>query len=74
MLRASAKNFLRVASVCDPGDYNAILKELKENDGAVSYDFRLSLAKKTFAHTAEYDNAIASYLQDVDGRGVYNVG
>lgn len=73
MLRASAKNFLRVASVCDPGEYAAIIDEMKENNGAVSYNYRLALAKKTFAHTAEYDTAIAAYLKDNDGKGVYNV-
>ena len=31
MLRASAKNFLRVASVCDPADYSSLLGELKKN-------------------------------------------
>ena len=46
MLRASAKNFLRVASVCDPDDYNLIIKELELNKGSITYDFRFKLAKK----------------------------
>jgi len=61
MLRASAKNFLRVASVCDPADYPALLQELSQH-GATSLATRLALAKKTFAHTAAYDSAIAAYL------------
>ena len=33
MIRASAKNFLRVASVVDPSDYKSILSELEKNNG-----------------------------------------
>jgi phosphoribosylaminoimidazolecarboxamide formyltransferase/IMP cyclohydrolase len=63
MLRASAKNFLRVASVCDPVDYPRIIQELKAQNGRLPLETRFGLAKKTFAHTSEYDTAIASYLQ-----------
>jgi phosphoribosylaminoimidazolecarboxamide formyltransferase/IMP cyclohydrolase len=66
MLRASAKNYLRVASVCNPDDYSAVIEELNNNNGALSFGFRYKLARKTFKHTAEYDNAIASYLSTVD--------
>ncbi|NNM66681.1 MAG: hypothetical protein HKM06_01585, partial [Spirochaetales bacterium] len=30
MLRASAKNFLRVAAVCDPGDYGRVLEQVQQ--------------------------------------------
>lgn len=62
MIRASAKNFLRVASVTDPMDYDSIMTELKTGDGFVSLKTRLELAKKAFAHTAEYDTSISAYL------------
>jgi phosphoribosylaminoimidazolecarboxamide formyltransferase/IMP cyclohydrolase len=62
MVRASAKNFIRVASVTDPADYGAILNELRESSGSVSLKTRFKLAQKAFAHTADYDGAIASYL------------
>ncbi len=65
MLRASAKNFLRVASVCDPFDYDKILHELKNTGGGISFKMRFMLARKTFAHTAEYDNSISSYLNKI---------
>lgn len=64
MVRASAKNFLRVASVTDPADYSDILSELSETGGSVSLATRLRLAKKAFAHTAEYDTAISGFLAD----------
>ena len=62
MIRASAKNFIRVASVVDPADYTTILSELKDNNGAVSLDMRFRLAQKAFQHTATYDRTIAEFL------------
>jgi phosphoribosylaminoimidazolecarboxamide formyltransferase/IMP cyclohydrolase len=62
MVRASAKNYLRVASVTDPADYPDILEELKSCDGMLSLAARLKLMKKAFEHTAQYDRAIADYF------------
>lgn len=64
MIRASAKNYLRVASVTDPADYAGILDEVKANGGLVSLQARLKLMQKAFAHTAEYDTAIAAYFAE----------
>ncbi len=64
MVRAAAKNFLRVASVTDPSDYQAILSELAKSGGALSLDTRFNLARKAFTHTADYDAAIARYLAE----------
>lgn len=62
MVRASAKNYLRVAIVVDPADYPMILDELKNTGGKISLKTRFALAKKAFEHTAQYDRAIADYL------------
>lgn len=62
MIRASAKNFLRVASVVDPLDYEKIISEMKANDGKTSLELRFNLAQKAFAHTAVYDRTIADFL------------
>ncbi|MDP2991700.1 MAG: hypothetical protein Q8O57_14150 [Kiritimatiellota bacterium] len=62
MVRAAAKNFLRVASVTDPADYPAIVAELKAASGKLSLKTRFDLGRKAFAHTAAYDTAIAAYL------------
>jgi phosphoribosylaminoimidazolecarboxamide formyltransferase/IMP cyclohydrolase len=62
MLRAAAKNYLRVAAVCDPADYPALLSFLKENEGCLTLARRFELARKAFAHTAAYDGAISAYL------------
>ena len=62
MVRASAKNFLRVAPVTDPADYPRILAELGKSGGRLSLKTRFDLATKAFTHTAEYDAAISRYL------------
>jgi phosphoribosylaminoimidazolecarboxamide formyltransferase/IMP cyclohydrolase len=62
MIRASAKNYIRVASVVDPADYDKILSELKANQGSTSLDLRFQLARKAFDHTAVYDRTIADFL------------
>jgi len=62
MVRASAKNYLRVASVTDPLDYSAIANELADHGGTIGLDTRFRLMKKAFAHTAEYDAAIAGFF------------
>jgi phosphoribosylaminoimidazolecarboxamide formyltransferase / IMP cyclohydrolase len=62
MIRAAAKNFLRVASVVDPSDYDKILTEIRENAGCTTLGLRFRLAQTAFEHTAAYDRAIADFL------------
>ena len=62
MIRASAKNYIRVASVVDPSDYTTILSEMDSNNGAISLGLRYRLAQKAFDHTAVYDRTIADFL------------
>jgi phosphoribosylaminoimidazolecarboxamide formyltransferase/IMP cyclohydrolase len=65
MLRAAAKNHQDVTVLISPEDYEAILSEMKANQNTVSYATNLRLAKKVFAHTAQYDGAIANYLSSL---------
>lgn len=62
MLRSSAKNHKDVTVIVDPSDYAVVLAEMKANKNVVSYDTKFTLAKKVFAHTAQYDVAITNYL------------
>jgi phosphoribosylaminoimidazolecarboxamide formyltransferase / IMP cyclohydrolase len=62
MLRSASKNFKDVAVIVDPTDYDAILRELKDQNGDLSYKTRLELAKKVFKHTSRYDTVISEYL------------
>jgi len=65
MVRAAAKNHQYVGVVVDPADYDVVLVELK-NAGKLSDGTRRMLARKAFAHTAAYDAAIVSWLDDTD--------
>jgi len=76
MIRAAAKNYLRVAPVVDPADYAPLVEALRERDGRLDLATRFGLARKAFAHTAAYDTAIAAYLADAPDdvmRGCYNL-
>ncbi|MGH1396182.1 MAG: bifunctional phosphoribosylaminoimidazolecarboxamide formyltransferase/IMP cyclohydrolase [Trichormus sp.] len=64
MLRASSKNFAHLTVLCDPGQYDEYLAELRQNNGEASPQFRQKAALKGFLHTASYDQAIASYLAE----------
>jgi phosphoribosylaminoimidazolecarboxamide formyltransferase/IMP cyclohydrolase len=68
MVRSAAKNHARVAVVCDPADYGAVLGEIAAK-GEVGIDLRKELAAKAFAHTAAYDGAIAGYLSGLTATG-----
>ncbi len=62
LLRAAAKNFARVITVCDPADYDNVLTQLRTG-GNVNEAARQTLALKAFHQTAVYDAAIANYLR-----------
>lgn len=62
MLRSSAKNHKDVIVICDPSDYSLVLHELNTNNGEATYETKFALAKKVFAHTAQYDGAITNYF------------
>ncbi|NEP76739.1 MAG: bifunctional phosphoribosylaminoimidazolecarboxamide formyltransferase/IMP cyclohydrolase [Okeania sp. SIO3B3] len=64
MLRASAKNFAHLTVLCNPNQYNSYLEELRKNGGEISLEFRQKCALAGFKHTATYDQAIATYLQE----------
>jgi phosphoribosylaminoimidazolecarboxamide formyltransferase/IMP cyclohydrolase len=64
MLRAAAKNFANLTVLCNPGNYNDYLQELRQNGGEAPLNFRKVCAQKAFGHTAAYDRAIATYLSD----------
>lgn len=57
LLRAAAKNFSRVAAVCDPKDYEWI-----SGKSELTLKDRQRLAAKVFAHTSSYDAIISRYL------------
>ena len=62
MLRAAAKNFLRVATVTNPRNYQEIVNELRRSGGSLSLATRLRLAQESFAETSRYEAAISGYF------------
>ncbi len=62
MVRSAAKNHRHVVVLTDPSDYAQVLQEMAEQAAAVSFATRFRLACKAYAHTAEYDGAIADWL------------
>lgn len=62
LLRAAAKNHIRVTVICDPADYEPILAEMR-GQGDTTLPTRQKLALKAFQHTAVYDDAISNFLR-----------
>jgi len=65
MLRSASKNFKDVVVIVDPSDYSAIIREMKDQNGDLSYKTRLELAQKVFKHTSRYDSLISEYLMQI---------
>jgi len=64
MIRSAAKNHLFKTVITDASDYELLQKQMQENSGATTLEFRKSLACKAFTNTANYDQAIASYFNN----------
>jgi phosphoribosylaminoimidazolecarboxamide formyltransferase / IMP cyclohydrolase len=64
MLRSASKNYQSVAVVVDPADYQPVLDEMRDRDGETTLKLRERLAIKAFLTTAEYDRAIACFLNE----------
>jgi phosphoribosylaminoimidazolecarboxamide formyltransferase/IMP cyclohydrolase len=62
LIRAAAKNFLSVAVVTSPNQYEKIISELRERGGEIWLETRKRLASSAFARTAQYDHVIQDYL------------
>jgi len=64
LVRAAAKNFRDVLVVVEPADYDRVIEALT-TDGGVTPTLRFELARRAFAHTAAYDQMIATTLASV---------
>ncbi|MBW3569667.1 MAG: bifunctional phosphoribosylaminoimidazolecarboxamide formyltransferase/IMP cyclohydrolase [Gemmatimonadetes bacterium] len=62
MLRSAAKHHASVWVVVDPADYSTVLAAMDSGDEERALTIRRRLAAKVYAHTSEYDGAIAGYL------------
>lgn len=62
MVRASAKNYANVAIVVSPSSYPAVIEAVRA--GGTTLVQRRELAARAFAHTAEYDRAVATWFSE----------
>ncbi len=72
MVRSAAKNHAAVAIVTDPAFYGSVVEAA--DGGGFDLRTRQRLAARAFAHTASYDNAVATWTAsqflDDDGDGL----
>jgi phosphoribosylaminoimidazolecarboxamide formyltransferase/IMP cyclohydrolase len=62
MIRSAANNYESVTVVVDPADYDAVLENIRDNNGGTTLKLRERLAIKAFIRTGEYDRAIGNFL------------
>ena len=62
MIRAAAKNHGFVAVVTDPAEYDALLAEMKAQDGSTGLAYRQRLAQAAYGRTAAYDAAVSAWM------------
>lgn len=65
LLKAAAKNFERVATVCDTDKYEELLWYLASK-GEVPYEVRFEWAKRAFEHVTTYDSMVFATLMEYD--------
>ena len=64
LIRAAAKNFNDVTIISNVSDYSNLARELNNNRGLTTLNFRKFMAAKAFSLTAYYDSIISSWLND----------
>jgi phosphoribosylaminoimidazolecarboxamide formyltransferase/IMP cyclohydrolase len=62
MIRSAAKNHRWVLVVTSPERYEKVLGDLRQHGGSSCGKHRLKQAQAAFAHTAEYDRAVAAFF------------
>ena len=65
MLRSAAKNHKYVTVVTQSDQYDKVIEEMENNDGAISEETRTDFARIVFGLTASYDAAISKYLNGI---------
>ena len=65
MVRSAAKNYRDVTVITSPSQYDELIKQLKENNGTTSLNFREDLSRIAFSETAYYDSLISDYFNKI---------
>ena len=64
LLRSAAKNFDSVTTISQVEDYEIFIKNMENNSGKTSLNFRKKMAIRVFRLTSLYDNLIFSWLDN----------
>ena len=62
MVRAAAKNYNDVTVITKKNQYEDLIRELNENNGSTSFNFRQKMSEEAFTETAFYDVKITDYF------------
>lgn len=68
MIRAAAKNHGFVSVVVDVEDYDNLLQQMENHDGATDLAFRQQLAQTAYARTGAYDAAVSTWMATAIGQ------
>ncbi len=67
MIRAAAKNHGFVTTIVDVEDYDTLLGDMDQHNGATCAKFRKKRAQIAFARTAAYDAAVSTWMGEAIG-------
>jgi len=67
MIRAAAKNHGFVTTIVDVEDYDTLLGDMAQHNGATCPKFRKKRAQIAYARTAAYDAAVSTWMADAIG-------
>ncbi len=67
MIRAAAKNHAFVTVIVDVADYDTLLGDMDQHDGATCAGFRRKRAQIAYARTAAYDAAVSGWMAGAIG-------
>ena len=62
LIRAAAKNFKYITTICNTKYYSQLMVNLNKNNGDTDISFRESMAAKTFKETSNYDSYINKWF------------
>ncbi len=62
MVRSAAKNFAYKTVITDAANYQELIAQIEQNQGATTFEFRKKMMATAFANIAKYDAAISEYF------------
>ena len=64
LIRAAAKNYNSVVTLCDPNMYQDFMVNFSKSNGKINLDLRKLYASKVFLETSKYDSIIFNKLSE----------